>query len=349
MAKQRTGERPRVTLNHLAARLKVSVTTVSNAFNRPDQLSTELRERVLAEAQLLGYDGPDAMARGLRTGKTHIIGVVLTEDLAYSFDDPIANRFLCGVAQVLDRHGHRLLLVPERSLHGTASEPMADGFVVYGVENDSSLVERLRQRGKPVVTVDFELPDTPSVRIEDRRAMGELSRWALANTPAHFEPVIVSLRLERWRSQGEDGKPKLELMQHVRLDSICSALQEAGHDPEKVAIFDVEHNTQRHAEAVLEAALQDRRPRLLLCMTDRIALGALTVAERLGLSVPGDIRIIGFDGLDEGQRRSPQLTTVYQDSQRKGELAACMVLGLDRAPRRTLAGWSIYGETCPPA
>ena len=75
------------TLASLAAELGVSRTTVSNAYNRPDQLSPELRRRVLDTARRLGYPGPDPVARSLRTRKAGAVGLLLTENLSYAFRD----------------------------------------------------------------------------------------------------------------------------------------------------------------------------------------------------------------------------------------------------------------------
>src|SRR5947207_13692915 len=76
--------RRRATLASLAAELKVSRTTISNAYNRPDQLSADLRERVLETAKRMGYPGPDPVARSLRTRKAGAVGLVLTEPLNYA-------------------------------------------------------------------------------------------------------------------------------------------------------------------------------------------------------------------------------------------------------------------------
>src|SRR3954449_10876708 len=77
-----------VTLADVATRLGVSRTTVSNAYNRPNQLSPALRERVLAAAAELGYSGPDPMARGLRRGQTGSLGLVFDAPLSYAVTDP---------------------------------------------------------------------------------------------------------------------------------------------------------------------------------------------------------------------------------------------------------------------
>ena len=88
----------KVTLQTIAERLGVSRTTVSNAYNRPDQLAPELRERVLATAAELGYTGPDPAARRLRSGGREAVGLLFTESLAYAFSDPGAVLFLQGFA-----------------------------------------------------------------------------------------------------------------------------------------------------------------------------------------------------------------------------------------------------------
>src|SRR5204863_2349682 len=90
------------TLAHVAAHLGVSPSTVSNAYNRPDQLSPALRERVLLTAAELGYAGPDPVARSLRSGRAGAIGVVFPERVAYAFDDPAAVRFLQGLSHAAD-------------------------------------------------------------------------------------------------------------------------------------------------------------------------------------------------------------------------------------------------------
>ena len=128
--------RRRATLASLAAELKVSRTTISNAYNRPDQLSADLRERVLATAKRLGYPGPDPVARSLRTRKAGAVGLMITEPLNYSFSDPAALDFVAGLAESCEEAGQGLLLVaigPNRSVSDGSAAVLAagvDGFVV---------------------------------------------------------------------------------------------------------------------------------------------------------------------------------------------------------------------------
>ena len=179
--------RRRATLASLADELQVSRTTISNAFNRPDQLSADLRERVLATAKRLGYPGPDPVARSLRTRKAGAVGLVMAEPLTYFFSDPAARDFVAGVAQSCEELGQGLLLVavgPSRSLEdGTAAVLAAgvDSFVVYSVCDDDPYLQVVLQRRLPIVVVDQpkDLAGVSRVGIDDRAAMREIADYVL--------------------------------------------------------------------------------------------------------------------------------------------------------------------------
>ena len=101
-----------MTLQTIADALGVSRTTVSNAYNRPDQLAPELRAKVLETARGLGYAGPDPAARRLRSGLRGAIGLMFSERLSYAFTDPGAVGFLQGLTEATEAKGYELLLLP---------------------------------------------------------------------------------------------------------------------------------------------------------------------------------------------------------------------------------------------
>src|ERR1700687_6187953 len=159
----------RATLASLAAGLKESRTTISNACNRPDQLSADLRDRVLATAKRLGYPGPDPVARSLRTRKAGAVGLMITEPLNYSFSDPAALDFVAGLAEGGEGAGQALRLVavgPNRSLADGSAALLAagvDGFVVYSASDDDPYLQVVLQRHPPGVVVDQPM-DRPGAR-----------------------------------------------------------------------------------------------------------------------------------------------------------------------------------------
>ena len=159
-----------MTLATVAEALGVSTMTVSNAYNRPEKLSAELRERILAKADELGYAGPNALARSLRRGRTGVLGVVLGEALEYAFEDPATVEFFRGLASA----GIALQLVPATGSEGDAAlvlDAAVDAFVLYAVPDGHPLVEAVLRRRLPVVVQSGpRLEGHPLVAIDERAA-----------------------------------------------------------------------------------------------------------------------------------------------------------------------------------
>ncbi|WP_236645308.1 LacI family DNA-binding transcriptional regulator [Aidingimonas lacisalsi] len=344
----------RMTLKDLAAELGVSTASVSNAFNRPDQLSPTLRERILNEAKRLGYAGPDAKARSLRTGRSRIIAVILAESLTYSLNDAVASELLSGIAEVLDAHGHTMLLLSGRQ-HGAGthgSTNMADGYIVYGLMPNMAMLSDLPAQN-PLVAVDFDIKHCPAIHIDNEPASYSIAQHALMVPPKR--PAIINLRLTKQPCNGRiTAEHDLFSAHHTitrsRLMGFHRAFKECDIDPASVPMWNVEENTHEVCAPVIADILdqpEEHRPDLLLCMSDRIALTTLTLAEQRGLRIPQDLRLTGFDGIAEGQYRAPRLTTVRQDSTEKGRLAAKMILGLSPKEQTCLATELLIGASCP--
>src|SRR5919106_936270 len=159
-----------VTLATVAEAVGVSRMTVSNAYNRPDQLSPELRERVLAAARELGYSGPNPVARTLSRGKTGSVGLVLDYPLTIAFTDPGTVQFLHGVAAGCEEQALGLTLVPRIEGGGAAlvQRALVDGFVLYCVAPADPRMDAVRARNLPFVRVDFDPdPEGLAVNIDD--------------------------------------------------------------------------------------------------------------------------------------------------------------------------------------
>ena len=136
----------RVRLRDVAERAGVSVGSASQAFGRPDLVSEDVRARVLAAAEELGYPGPHPGARRLRTGRAGAVGLIFAERLAYQFTDPASPPFLRGVALAMHGTPTGLLLIPDSRQREesarTVSEAAVDGFLIY-----SAAAERPARRG----------------------------------------------------------------------------------------------------------------------------------------------------------------------------------------------------------
>ena len=327
--------RRRATLASLAAELEVSRTTISNAFNRPDQLSADLRERVLTTAKRLGYAGPDPVARSLRTRKAGAVGLVPPEPLTYFFSDPAARDFVAGVAQACDELGQGLLLVaggPSRSLeHGTAAVLGAavDGFVVYSVREDDPYLQVVLQRRVPVVVVDQPkgLSGVSRVGIDDRAAMRGLADYVLGL--GHREIGLLTMRLGRDRRQDLVDAAQLKSLtfdvQRERIFGVWDAMTAAGMDPDALTVVESYEHLPTSGGTAAEVALK-ANPRItaLMCTADILALSAMDYLRAHGIYVPGQMSVSGFDGVPEAISRG--LTTVAQPSLQKGRRAGELLL-----------------------
>jgi DNA-binding LacI/PurR family transcriptional regulator len=320
------------TLASLAAELGVSRTTVSNAYNRPDQLSDQLRTRVLETARRLGYPGPDPVARSLRTRRARAVGLLLTEELSFAFRDPAALGFLEGLAGACEDAGQGLLLMPAGSGDTDVSavhQASVDGFVVYSVpERDPHLLAVL-QRPLPTVVADqpMDVEGVDRVGVDDRGGMLAMARH-LAGL-GHRRIGVICMRLSITRHDGYADAQRQRragfAVQRERLRGLSDGFTEAGVDWERVPVMErFEHSAEAGASAA--AALLDAHAGLtaLVCTSDVLALGALRLAGQRGLSVPENLTVTGFDGVPEALRAG--LTTVRQPVREKGRTAGRLLL-----------------------
>ncbi|WP_020405714.1 LacI family DNA-binding transcriptional regulator [Hahella ganghwensis] len=341
-----------LTLKDVAARLEVSTATISNAFSRPDQLSVELRERILKACQEMGYHGPNAAARSLRTGRTGTVGVVLADRLSYSVTDPVANQFLEGIAEVLDKQHHSMLLLSHDHLFPDSQSPrigfFGDGLIIYGLQYQSH--RQLRLPTKNVVTVDCQFEGITSVLVDNFSGAKASAIHAFRHQPGRV--AILGLRMlnthKVTRLRDNEDFSEVTPVSRERLKGYQEAAAECGVTLDSHDVWHIPENVHHYAyQAAREALAISPRPDILLCMSDRIAIAAVQAAQRLGLKVPEDIKIVGFDGIPAATTMHPSLTTVHQHSVEKGRKAAEIFLGMRPHQDMVLTSELIIGESCP--
>jgi DNA-binding LacI/PurR family transcriptional regulator len=319
------------TLASLAAELGVSRTTVSNAYNRPDQLSPELRRRVLETARRLGYPGPDPVARSLRTRKAGAVGLLLTENLSYAFRDPAALGFLEGLALACEGAGQGLHLVPinpEREDVAAVHRAGVDGFVVYSVPDDDPHLAAVLSRPVPTVVADQpQIEGVDRVGIDDGSAITEVAKRLIGL--GHRRIGVLCMRLSRDRNDGFASVERQQAahfhVQRTRLGGLAAAFETVGVDWANVPVVErFDHSSAMGASSAAQLLDADPQITALICTSDILALGALNEAKRRGLRVPQDLTVTGFDGIIEAERVG--LTTVRQPVLEKGKAAGRLLL-----------------------
>jgi DNA-binding LacI/PurR family transcriptional regulator len=352
----------RATLKEVAAEVGVSPATVSNAYNRPNQLSPELRERVLETARRLGYSGPDPMARGLRRRRAGAVGVLYENRLSYAFADPAEVLFLRGVSVATEEAGLGLLLLSgaprEERDPEVVGGAVVDGFVVYSMADDDPLVSAAFDRRLPTVIVDEpRIEGLPFVGIDDEAA-ARVAAEHLTNL-GHERFSVLSFLLTSGASSGiadlSRQRSTTYSLERSRLRGYATAIEAAGLSWSDVLVYECAESLPEEGHAAAQVLLlSEPRPTAILTLSDQLAFGAIQAAMELGLSVPEDLSIVGFDDVPEAARATPPLTTVYQPHMEKGLRAGQILISQLReeelpSPEFLPTRLVVRGSTASPA
>lgn len=321
----------RPTLAAVAAHAGVSPSTASLAFSGSPRVTPATRERVLAAAAALGYAGPDPLAASLRRGRSGVIGAFVGERLLYAFRDPVAVQLLDGMTEVLGSHGVGLLL-----LAGDAGRPSAAQigrlpldaaiFATCGLQDDPAL-DALLTRGVPVVAVEGPVVDgVVLVDIDDRGGTRDLARHLHDLGHQHVEVVAMPLRLDGTRGPLDRARRARTHYRNVRhrlegVEDVFGA----------VPVFETASNAVDEGATAGRTLLDvpaHRRPTAVLAQSDVLAAGVLQAAAELGLRVPEDVSVGGFDGAELHWLGATRLTTVVQPTDEKGRAAAEAAMAL---------------------
>jgi DNA-binding LacI/PurR family transcriptional regulator len=340
----------RPTSKSVADAAGVSRTAVSFAFNDPSKISAETRQRIMNEADRLGY-APNPVARMLTKGSTQTLGLLLPQSIPEVLDNPYYNLFLRGLGQVCHREGLTLLLTPPLRGSMLTAIPYAavDGFVVSGLDVDRGEVAALQRRGVPFVLVDSDAPEgVPSVDVNDREGMANAVRHVLDLGHRRIAFLAFEAGPDRVKVgyTGPLGR---------RLSGISDALAARGLTLDSPGISLVEVSCTRAAgySAAQELLAATDRPTAMVALSDILAFGALDAARDAGITVPADLSITGFDDQPEASHGRPQLTTVRQSIEAKGRVAADFLVaainGDDQPRHQVLHTTLIVRESTGPA
>ncbi|MCB0969078.1 MAG: LacI family DNA-binding transcriptional regulator [Ilumatobacter sp.] len=342
----------RVTLQTIADEVGVSRMTVSNAFSRPDQLSAELRDKILAKAGELGYAGPDPTARSLARGKAGTVGILFTDTFSYAFEDEVAAGFVGAIAAELGSTGSAITLLTS----GTGGEFVPardvalDGAVLYACNDDSEAIGWLVRRQLPLVFVDHRpRPGYDSVNIDDREG-ARLAAQHLIDL-GHRHLAVLTTTYGDDVGIVADPFTATHVVSEQRLLGWFDAIHGAGLEAPVVQA--PKHGDSGGAIAALLGL--DPRPTGVVCFSDVAAAEAIRAATELGLDVPGDLSVVGFDGTQLAAYAQPSITTVRQDVAQKGRAAATLLVermsgSAKRARRVVLPVELVVGDsTAPPA
>lgn len=309
------------TIKDVASRAGVSFTTVSHVLNGTRPVSESARLRVQQAVADLGYF-PSAVARSLKTSETRIIGVLVP-----NVTNPFFSELTLGVEDFSHQTGYSVFLCncddsPEREARylQTLVERRVDGILLASAGGVNSLPHGWAAYGMPSVIVDRSMPGVKAdlIRI-DHQAGARLAVEHLLGL-GHKKIACIS------------GPRDLEVSQ-LRALGWRDALAGAGITPKSSWLEEGDFNTPS-GYAAAKKLFARKQFTAVFASNDMMALGVLRAAAENGLSVPGSMSVIGFDGIEPGAYSFPALSSVGYSIRKLGEQAASLLMQRIVTPSR---------------
>ncbi|HBH68060.1 MAG TPA: HTH-type transcriptional repressor PurR [Erwinia persicina] len=304
------------TIKDVAKRAGVSTTTVSHVINKTRFVAEETREAVWAAIKELHYS-PSAVARSLKVNHTKTIGLLATSSEAPYFAEiieAIENRcFAKGYTLILG-NAHNDLQKQQAYLSMMAQKRV-DGLLVMCSEYPDTLIAMLEDnRNIPMVVMDWG------------ESRGDFTDTVLDNA---FEGGYLAGRYLIERGHRDIGAIPGQLERNTgggRHAGFLKALAEAGITLRDEWLVQGDFEPESGYRAMQQILSQKQRPTAIFCGGDIMAMGAICAADEMGLRVPQDISVIGYDNVRNARYFTPALTTVHQPKERLGETAFDMLL-----------------------
>ena len=324
-------------LKDIAERLGVSASTVSRALNNKPGVADGLRRQVLELAAEMNFT-PNRAARSLNGSGTLTVAFVFHQhDLPVS-GDTFYLSILRGVEREVAADGYHVMLntadntITKAGQLRVVHDRLVDGLIMAGPDLDPRLVLSVAQHGLPMVLVDNSLELTPldCVVCDDRGG----ARSAVEHLIWHgHRRIAFAGGPETWASTSERKAGYLKTM---RL---------AGLEP--VVVHESATSVLTGVSAGQKLFALDPRPTAVFAVNDAMAIGIIRAARKLGLAVPKDVAVVGFDDVSMAGSADPPLTTVRIAKELMGKLAARRLLSLvsDNSPADVTPVKSLVGTT----
>jgi DNA-binding LacI/PurR family transcriptional regulator len=334
-AGQIEGKHVPTTLRDVAAAAGVSIRTVSNVVNGYAAVSDEKRQRVQAALDELGYR-PNLVARSLKQGRSNLVALVLPE-----LDNPYFAELTRAIVEEGNARGLTVMI------DQTDGDPERERDLVLRA-NRSALFDGLIV--SPLGLTDEQLREIPASHAvvflgEDNHPKFDhvlIDNEAAARAATEH---LIEQGCRRICAVGVDPESSKSTAL-TRLAGYRAALEAAGIEYNPALVVRVPQFKRREGAAALHAVWQsDERPDGMFCFSDLLAVGALRTARELGIDVPDQLAIAGFDDIDEGQYSSPPLTTVSPNKRWIARTAldhlTSRISGTPNDPAKVLAPWRL--------
>ncbi len=301
-------------IQDVAKRANVSITTVSHIINQTRYVSDELTDRVKKAMEELDYH-PNSLARGLRSGKTKTIGLVIPD---------ISNQFFAEISRKIEdkgfEHGYSVILCntdddpqKEKSYIDVLLAKKVEGIIFISTVVESNNLEKTMEFGLPIVVVDRDINEINSDIVLVDNSIGGFKATQYLIELGHRRIACI-------------GGPSPITPSAQRAAGYKQALQEAGIpvDPTLLVFGDFRYESGNKAMRELLALPQP--PTAVFASNDMMALGAIQAVNDQGMKIPDDMSVIGFDNIPFSQTVYPTLTTMAQPIHEMADLVVELLI-----------------------
>jgi LacI family transcriptional regulator len=317
----------RITISEIARIANVSKTTVSRVLNNKPDVDPATREKILALIDEYDFQ-PNAFAKAISLQKSHHIGLLVPHEVEYVFSNPFYTEVMRGVSTEVDRQGYYMVTcyAHQHNYLDIYKQKRVDGFVLLSPGSfHQNILEALAGHDVPFVSTALISAEekTPHVDVDNKEGAVQVMEHLISLGHRRIAYISKpSLKSSQDRLAGY-----LEVMERYNLphDEDCcpmakSSSVECGYE-----------NTQR-------LLALPKPPTAIFLANDVMAIGAIQAIQESGLSVPGDVSVVGFDDIPLGRYITPPLTTVRQPAFEKGLQAARILIDHleNKAPLRSL-------------
>ena len=300
-----------ITINDVAKHAGVSKRTVSRVINRSPMVGDNTRERVEKVIAELNFT-PDKQARGLASSRSYLLGVIYEH-----FDSLSIEQVQRGALSVCGELGYELVVHPCKSAEAdfiekciaSISKSKLDGVIILPpISENKALAAALREINCPyerIASVDFD--DNENLVVSDERmAMKEMADHFISL--GHKEIAFISGPL-KYRSSME------------RMDGFLTELKNSDVEIPKIRIKEGQNSYESGIECAKKLLSSNHRPTAILANNDEMALGVIRVAHDLGIKIPEELSVAGFDDNILASRIIPSLTTIHRPIDNMASLA----------------------------
>lgn len=305
-----------VTIRDVSRRCGLSVSAVSKALNNYPDVSEETRRRVLQCVQDIGYR-PNALARGLKTNRTYNLGVVLDDEMNDSLLHTYFITILNGFKREAELEGYDITLIN----HNIGGQSMSyldhcryrniDGICLMCVDFYDMEISELVRSDVPLVTIDHFFSGKDCVLSDNKAGIRDIMQYVIGM--GHRRIAFI---------HGTSAS-----VTDARLCAFYEVAHENGIDVPAEYVIPSHYHSTRHAGEDTRRLLSLRTPPTCILMVDDYsALGGMDVIRDMGLRIPDDISVVGYDGTALIQKIHPRLTTVRQDGMEIGRRAAMRLI-----------------------